>query len=1299
MQNPFTAKEQSAADTPLLLFTCTTADGAVWRWSSRTITWNGEQYEGRVVRQSLFEAQAASDTQVGGAPKLTFELANADSELSEVEAQSGFKGAQLTVHLIFVDVTTGTVTTDPVVVFRGLMNPPELITENTFRLSAMNRMSLQRAVLPNVRVQRICPWRFPATAAQRREAVDGGPARGRYSPFFACGYSPDQNNGAGNMNGDAPFDSCSYTRSDCEARGMFAKDSAGRTTARFGGIEFVPASILVRGAGQKNSQLSAVQDNEARYNDFVPLVYGTQWVMPDVVFARNDGNLTRMEVLLGLGEIQGVLKVLVNGIEIPQGVAGQNMTSTGWYNLIAPGTRTGAADPNFTDANGATQGDPYGSMAYLSIVLPNRINNGTNLPSVQVLMQGLKLLQFDSNANYLGAFFSNNPAWVLMDVLMRIGYTIDDIDEGSFARAAAYAEEQISATDPVAGQVQLARFQCDFAIIRPTSAGELIRAIRNGSRIYVVLNTAGNLEARVENTFALQQPSLPYGSNSQNTFNGGWPAYEFDARSIARNSDGSSSVKLSSRGAQDTPNRLSIEFQDSLNQYQQDSLSLADQDDAYLCAQEVAVQWNAVGISNFSQAERMLALGLNRALEGNVFIEFQTSVKGLGILPGDLITVTYAKENLQRTSFRVTKIAPGANYRTLTITAQLHNDEWYSDTVTGMVGGRGWRSGQSSGLPAPVGGTVIDLNGNPQLGISESEITGNDGSSQVQMQVSFAAPANNPGILAAPLLGLAPDISTSGGTLAGGTSYYYAVSAVDSGGGESPLSFVAEASPNPASNANSVMLSGIGLPSGTVSLNVYRGMAPQQLLRIASNQPLASSFVDSGLPYQTELPPDPQFDHVNMYWRWELLPETGAAITSRNTIGNGTLQMKPNAYSGAIVRITHGKGAAQEATITSNTTTTLTILTPWAVEPDATSSFAIAESSWRLGAKGSNSPLSIDVPERIGAGVHVIARAANVANIEAAYPLSPLTRWVLGQSGGLAADAGVPPAPAFGLGISNAGGSVQLAQISFEKLTNTRSITAGTFTFNYYDELNGPAPVALAAPVGIADTSISIPVSVAPGALLQIEQELVRVTGTAADATVTVTRGVHNTTPATHGQGSLAYPLSPKVIIAPFVKNFFGSPASGGWQSTIQIPNVRIASVTLFMTNSLGDGAISANAYTSTIDSGLRTMAGGQYTFQISGYLAIQSGAAPDIVVDANRSVRDMYAIIRSAPVGGPVTVHINHSGQVYATLLIPAGQTISNVVSGFGLPPLIAGDSLSLDVTAVGLTSPGSDLNVVMRL
>ena len=133
-------------------------------------------------------------------------------------------------------------------------------------------------------------------------------------------------------------------------------------------------------------------------------------------------------------------------------------------------------------------------------------------------------------------------------------------------------------------------------------------------------------------------------------------------------------MKLSSKGAQDTPNRLSIEFQDSFNQFQQDSLSLVDEDDVDLCGQEIPATWDAVGISTFSQASRMLLLGLNRGIEGNHYIQFETSVKALGLLPGDLITVTYAKENLNRTPFRILKISAGPSFRTAVINAQYHDD-------------------------------------------------------------------------------------------------------------------------------------------------------------------------------------------------------------------------------------------------------------------------------------------------------------------------------------------------------------------------------------------------------------------------------------------------------------------------------------------------------------------------------------------------------------------------------------------------------------------------------------------------
>ncbi|HVW08250.1 MAG TPA: phage tail protein [Bryobacteraceae bacterium] len=1294
MQSPFVAKEVAQADTPVFLFECTLSDSTVQRWSSQTIQISGNTYAGRVLKHNLFEAQVASDTQIGGSPRLSFELANADSHFSEIEQQTGFKGARLVVSSVFVDTSTGQATTDAIVVFRGLVNPPDQITENTFRLSAMNRMSMQRTQLPEVSVQRLCPWRFPATADQRANAADGS-AENKYSFFYRCGYSPDQAGGVGNLNAGAPFTSCALTRSDCTQRGMFAADSAARQTARFGGLEYVPASILVRGAGQKSLQVSNVQENQALYNDPVPLIYGTQWHRAAVVFSRNDGNLTRMEVLLCMGEIEGVLTVLVDDAVIPQGVSGQNMTSTGWWNLISAGARNGAQDPNFGDGGAGPSGDPYGSMAYLSVVVPNRINDGSSIPAVQVLVRGMKLLMFDTDGNALGEEFSANPAWVLLDILRRSAYGLDEIDTKSFALAAAYCDEAISVNDPIIGPVSVPRLECNFALASQRSAGEIIRALRNSSRIYIVLNTSGLLEARIENTFALQQATLPAGSNATEMFAGGWPAYEFAESSIARNPDGSANFRITARGAQDTPNRLTVEFQDEFNQYQQDSLSLTDGDDSDLCGQIIAAQWDAMGISNFSQASRMLLLGLNRGVQGNQFVEFETSVKALGLMPGDLITVTYLKENLQRTAFRVQKIRPGASFRTAIITAQLHNDLWYSDTVSSIIGGRGWQAGQRGGLPAPVAGTILDSNGILQLGITEAEVAGSDNSTNLELTVAFTAPSGQGGALPGPLVDLSAAVSSSGGTLAGGVTWFYALSAVDATGGESSLSFIAQASTAAGGNTNSVTLSGIGMPLSAVSFHVYRGPGPEQLFRIASSVAPAASFTDTGLAPQAILPPDPQFDHVELSWRWELLPEAPVTVHSATTIGNGALALPVDGYKTQVVRVTRGRGAGQERQITGNSTAVLTVDSAWVTEPDATSFFAIVENSWRAGNSGKASPLTVTVPERIGSGLEIAARAGNASGVLAAIELSPITRWVLGQSGDLAADFAPPPAPLFAIGAMD--GALYLSGVAFTSLTNTASIVAGTYTFHYFDELNG-VPVALSAPIAAGDTSVSFAVPVTPGSLVQIGQEIIEAGGTASGITA-VTRALHLTTAAAHTVADPVYPLAEKVVIVPFVPHFFGTPASGQWSGVVTLPDVRLASAELYMTNSFGAGAVAAAPFTQFADAGLRILAGGQFSFQITGYLAVLNGAAPDIVVDSTRSIRDIYAVLREPSSGSGVTLELNRNGAPWATVQFDPGATTSYVVPGFGLPPLSAGDRLSLDVSGVGTTNPGSDLTVIVRL
>jgi len=1314
VQDLNTLKEQAATQTPLFLFEFKLTSGAVERFSTHRVTIGSDEYHARILGHNAFELKSSLDDGADGASRITLILANADSYCSEIERTVGWKGTQLTVRFLFFDVTEAAPASDSKIVFQGLASDPDEIAETTLKVTFSNRLNLQRATLPEIRIQRRCPWTFPATADQRTEAVDGG-GKGVFSPFYRCGYSAGASGGVGNLDSEGkPFTSCDYTRAACEQRGMFDKDASGALTRRFGGVEFVPAAVLVRSYGEKGSHTSPVLDNEARYNDVVPLVYGTAWYQPPIVFARNDGNLTHFEVLLGAGEMQGVVKVLVNDVEIPQGVAGANMTATGWFNVFTFGARNGGFNLDFTDGSGQPVGDPYGSMAAMSVVVPNRISSGQALPRIQVLAQGLKLARFDSAGAAADVEFTNNPAWILLDVLRRSGWMLEELDLASFAAAAAYCDEPVQSTDPHGNAVTIPRYQCNLVIRKRRSAADIVRGIRNGSALMLSYGPDGKLKLRVESSIDVQQSDKPAGSNSTEKLNGGWPAYEFSDASaifsgISRRPDGSPQFRLFSRSAAETPNRFSVEFQDEFNEYQQDSLSLVDVDDALLTGAEISASLTALGLPNFDQATRIARLQLNKSVLGNTYVEFGTSVRAFGLAPGDLITITYEKEGFDRQLFRITRIAPGPNYRSALITAQIHDDAWYGPGGGQGVAGRRQPS-FGLGVPRPLIGETLDADGRPQFGVTETAKQSADGSYSVGLSVAFAAPAKpaRTGI-GIPLVSLTPTIGTTGGSLHGGQTAYYAVSGLDDQGNEGALSFAVRAEIPPGTDTNAVTLTNLSFSAGTTSFNVYRGATPSQMVRIATQVAIAATYTDQGAPVNSVIsPPDENYDHANFYWRFELQPEVEADIFSANTVGNSALNMLANDFRDGTAVITRGRGAGQERTIISNDATTLTVSPKWDIIPDATSQFAVAEASWRFGALTTQGPAEFDVPNRPNATVQITGRAANVHDQECAPELSPVTRYrIVGADTG-AIDQDVPPMPQFGL-IPVGQGSVELAGVGFTDLTNTRSISAGTFTLWYWDELNGAAPAPIAADITADDVTITLSGG-APqvGDLLQIEKEIVAVTAVEADGACAIERAANGTTAAGHAATTLAYTLSRRVYVVPFLRDFFGSPASGSYSYPIFLPDVRIAAAELFVTNSQGNSPVRRKAFTAVDDNGIRTLSGGQFSIQLDGTLAIQDDAAPAIVIDATHVVRDIFAIVREAPTGGNIRLRLKQSGAVYCELTIPEGQTISNSVDGFGLPPLKAENQLTLDIVEVpqsetssagGDVYPGADLTVTVRM
>lgn len=1304
-------KKRTELETPLLLFECRLRDGSVERWSTHTAVVDGKHYAPRVVKHNAFELRLASDDGIDTAGRMVVTLANTDSRFSQIERSIGFKGARLTVRFAFYGVDQQSTLSEAVAVFLGTANPPEEITEKTVRLSFMNRLSLQRVVLPAARIQARCPWMFPSTLEQRIEAADSGPL-GPYSRFHSCGYSADREGGCGNLSDGQPFTACGYTKRDCEARGMFKEDAQGRATARFGGFQFLPPNIGVRTNGEKGSHVVESFDGRGRANDAIPLVYGTTWYQPSMVFSRNDGNLTHCEVLLGSGPIETVHKVLVNGVEIPIGITGRDMGGTGWYNVVSDGGRNGSFNLNFTDKAGQVLGDPHGGMAVLAVAVPNRVYDGRGSAKVEVLVDGLRLERFNTQGDSLGVAFTKNPAWILLDVLRRSGWRVEELSVASFAMAAAYCDELIPAKDIHANDIQLPRFECNLALTQRRSAAEIVRGIRTSSALMLTFDSSGRLELTPEAGLRVQQGEPRESSNAIEPLDGGWPSYEFGdglngTGAILRDSSGEPRIRLWSKGTGESPNRISVEFQNALNEYQQDSVSLADLDDVLTVGQELSVMLPALGMPHSDQAMRVVRFHLIKTQHGNSYVEFETSVQALGLRPGDIVTLTYLKEGLDRAPFRILKLTPSENYETVRLVAQRHVDAWYEllsgadpDSID-----RQRQTGRYGHLPRPLAGRRITETGDQEFDVEEVAIPQSDGTLAVQLKVGFNPPAvpevSSAGI---PIVGLSPQVINTDGTLKGGQTLYYAISAVDANGSESDLSFTVRATIPAGPATNSVKLHGISVHSDAAAFRVYRGETPNALLLIAANVPRGATFVDSGHAAAPVPPPDPNYDHANFHWRHELMPEVGATFFGPATIGNGALSMLPNEYRGSVVRLTAGFGAGQERVILSNDATTFLLATAWNIVPDATSRFTVAEASWKFGAATRSDEAQFEVPNRSEAFIQISGRAANSLDVETPAEISVLHRHRIGGGAGGSVDADVPAAPTFGLSVSGRG-QVELVGIGFEDLSNTKTVSAGTLTLHHWNELTGATQYRLASPLtaGGEWLTLDAPGTAVENDLVQVGDELMKVLEVQAGGSIyRVARGACASFPADHVADESVWHLSRHVVVAPFPPDFFGTPASGAYLHTIPMRNVRIAGAEFFVTNMRGDSPTSYASFTWLLDQGLRTLAGGQYSVQVLGEPALETSVAPPLVVDETRSVGDVFATLAEPPVGGAVTLRLRLDGTVMCDLEIPSGSRASDAVSGIMLPVLQAGSEIAVDVIGVpqgAASRPGKHLSVTMRL
>lgn len=1003
------AKDAQQSYQPLLLAVFTFPGGTVYRAATHPLNtaeggyqYGGQNYFGRIKSQEIAAVQGYDSTGIDLIPRAALTLADADKAIKlNYEDVYGFAGALLELTFIFWDADSSTFSSDSIVKFRGICDPATCDSES-ITIAAVNKLNLQRRMLPVLTLQRRCTNLLPTTAAQRQAAADD-----EDSPFYGCGLSYDAS--GGNARGNSgPH--CNYTKAGCVALGMYKQDSLGRITGRFAGVQYEGST-----GGRSREYTSgnwldiANNPNEARYGRPIPLVYGTAWVDAIVIQPQGDGNSTRFEAIVCSGEVQSILHVVVNdetlqpATDITGGVNYVVRDPLFRYNVINRGDRDGA--PNLdTPWNG--NGDPYGGMCAILCVVPGRVADSNSIPRVRVLVQGPKLRLYSNPSTYTSSY-SDNPAWVLMDLLIWAGLTYSDLEIQTFIDAAAICAASINYTDQYGSTSTHSRYAVSLAISQRRSAADIIRAVRQGcGGILIPNSSSGKLQLFIEGTLASQQPSPVAGSNYNTAIaslslsgsaTNGYVAYDFTKFLGGRQS----SFKIQTPPSASAPNRVSFGFANSERDWAGDSISVLDTDAVGRAGIPVDEQYDADGVNTIDQAKRIAGRRLARNLRGNPrsdaggteIYSWRDSFRAVRCRVGQIVRISNAHFGINNVLARLIQMRPSQNFETVEITAQRHADAWYVDSY-------GQAADPENSIVArnrlarpsfPWGPAAVDPHSSDPMydetdqtfSLAEQHETAADGTIIAKLAITGSWPVNlfsgTP-----PQVGRQGTTASSGGALLGsGRSYFLAVVALDAFGAPSAPSTICQVVVTAGGSANRVTVPILGWPDGAAGYVVFMGDTPQLLTEHASNpSSTPSSVTINDFRVRGKGMPDTEFDRMRV--KVKRVAHSGVWGQPVDAVATGTLKIdaagwSTNEWAGydcSILGIAAGGDLpVLNFRVVSNTADTLTVTPDPAAAGVAIGDALIMRSKPTVGSDGGGNYLSdakwMNTLENGGAGLGV----------------------------------------------------------------------------------------------------------------------------------------------------------------------------------------------------------------------------------------------------------------------------------------------------------------------------------------
>ena len=258
--------------------------------------------------------------------------------------------------------------------------------------------------------------------------------------------------------------------------------------------------------------------NKSSNDASIPVIYGTRMVGGTRVFMETSGTdntYLYMALVLAEGEINDITEIRVDDKAITwSGDLADNTQRTvgsGDGNFYKDSASLITVEPHYgTDGQSASSllstlsswgsNHKLSGLAYLALRFTWNQDAFSGIPKVQAVVQGKKVVAYNSSSVAQSAAFSANPSWCLLDYLTNARYgkglAITDIDIPSFYTASTVADTNVT---PYSGGSDINIFDTNAVLDTSQKVLENVRELLKGCRGYLPF-TGGKYKLIIETT-------------------------------------------------------------------------------------------------------------------------------------------------------------------------------------------------------------------------------------------------------------------------------------------------------------------------------------------------------------------------------------------------------------------------------------------------------------------------------------------------------------------------------------------------------------------------------------------------------------------------------------------------------------------------------------------------------------------------------------------------------------------------------------------------------------------------------